>query len=64
MNNFAILCGSAPEGFRQKKIEDMYDFFKSRKEENVICFPNGVSEILLEKILGEVFDKACENDDS
>jgi len=64
LNHFAILCGSAPEGFRQKKLEDMYDFLKSRKEENLICFQNGVSEILLEKILGEAFDKACENDDS
>lgn len=63
MNNFALLCGSSPEGFRQRKIEDMYDSLKSRKEENVICFPNGVSEILLEKILGEVFDKASEDDD-
>lgn len=63
MNHFAILCGSAPEGFRQKKLDDICDFLKDRKEENVICFPNGVSEILLEKLLGEAFDKACINDE-
>ena len=48
MNHYAILCGSAPEGFRQKKLEDMYDFLinpegKKYKPENIIVFSSGIT---------------------
>ncbi len=48
----AILCGSAPNGFFQKKINEMHDFLTSEaggswSEEEITIFPNGVSEAML-----------------
>ena len=52
MTRYALLCGSAPDGFIQKKIDDMYDFLISAdgggwQEQEIMLFPNGVSEALL-----------------
>lgn len=50
LNRYAILLGSAPEDFRQTKIEDMFDFLSSKDGERrggVVAFPNGISEIML-----------------
>ncbi|MBR1722299.1 MAG: hypothetical protein IJ727_07455 [Treponema sp.] len=68
MSQYAILCGSAPEGFRQRKIEYTYDFLiretgKSQEPEDALVLPSGVSELFLEGLLNEVFDKAAEEDD-
>ena len=68
MTCYAILCGSAPKGFRQRKIEYMYDFLisesgRSQAAEDLLVFPNGVNELFLEGLLNEVFDKASEEDD-
>ena len=67
MTCYAILCGSAPEGFRQRKIEYMYDFLiseagRSQETESPLVLPNGVNELFLEGLLNEVFDKASEED--
>lgn len=61
MTKFALLCGSAPEDFRQKKILDMHDFLVSESggfvpERNIVIFPNGVNELMLECTLNNVFD--------
>ena len=67
MPKYAVLCGSAPEGYRQKKLVDMYDFLTSGEggsyeSGSVIVFPNGVNELLLESVLNSVLDEASESD--
>ena len=69
MFHYAILCGSAPEGFQQKKLVAMHDYLTSEaggsvSERNIIIFPNGVPELLLESVLNGVFDSAAEEDSS
>ena len=56
MQRSAILCGSAPDGFTQKKINEMYDFLISKAggswaEEEITIFPNGVTEAMLSFVL-------------
>ena len=53
MTRFAILLGSAPEDFRQKKIEDMFNFLNSKrnKGDSIVTFANGISEMMLELVL-------------
>ena len=58
---YAFLCGSAPEDFRQKKLLDMHDFLISESggfvpERNIVIFPNGVNELMLECTLNNVLD--------
>ena len=52
MTRHAVLCGSAPLGFTQKKINEMHSFLISAEgggwqEKEITVFPNGVSEALL-----------------
>ena len=52
LKKHAVLCGSAPDGFTQKKINGMYDFLTSDAggswaEKDIVIFPNGVSESML-----------------
>ena len=51
MTRHAVLCGSAPLGFNQKKINEMHSFLVSAEsvwqEKEITVFPNGVSEALL-----------------
>ena len=56
MTRLAILCGSAPDGFRQKKINEMHDFLTSEAggfwaEKEITIFPNGVDEAMLSFVL-------------
>ena len=56
---YAVLCGSAPEDFRQKKQVEMHDFLVSAEggswqEDEILEFPNGVHELMLEYALGGV----------
>ncbi len=53
MIQFAILLGDAPEVFRQKKLEDMFDFLDSKrhKGDSIVTFANGISELMLEMVL-------------
>ena len=56
MTRHAILCGSAPDGFTQKKINEMHDFLISEAggswaEKEITIFPNGVSEAMLSFVL-------------
>lgn len=56
MNHYAILCGSAPDGFTQKKINEMHDFLTSETdgfwaEKDIVIFPNGVRETMLSFVL-------------
>ena len=51
MTRHAVLCGSAPLRFTQKKINEMHSFLTSAEgswqEKEITIFPNGVSEALL-----------------
>ena len=52
MTRHAILCGCAPDGFTQKKINEMHDFLTSDfggswAEKEITIFPNGLSEAML-----------------
>ena len=56
MKKHAILCGCAPDGFTQKKINEMHDFLISEAggswaEKEITIFPNGVSEAMLSFVL-------------
>ena len=56
MTRHAILCGSAPDGFTQKKINEMHDFLTSETgdfwaEKEITIFPNGVDEAMLSFVL-------------
>ncbi len=56
MTRHAILCGCAPDGFTQKKINEMHDFLTgeaggSWAEKEIVIFPNGVSEAMLSFVL-------------
>ena len=56
MNRSATLCGCAPDGFTQKKINEMHDFLISEAggswaEKDIVIFPNGVSEATLSFVL-------------
>ena len=70
MNHLAILCGSAPKGFRQKKLEYKYDFLgkgeagKRYEPGSVVVFPSGVSELFLEGLLNDAFENAADAEDA
>ena len=56
MKRHAIICGSAPDGFTQKKINEMHDFLTSEAsgfwaEKEITTFPNGVDEAMLSFVL-------------
>ncbi len=56
MKRYAILCGSAPDGFTQKEINEIHDFLTSEAggfwaEKDIAIFPNGVSETMLSFVL-------------
>lgn len=56
LKKHAILCGSAPDGFTQKKINEMHDFLTSEAggawaEKDIAIFPNGVDEPTLSFVL-------------
>ncbi len=56
MTRSAIICGSAPDGFTQKKINEMHDFLTSNAggswtEKDIVIFPNGVTEAMLTFVL-------------
>ena len=56
MTRRAIFCGSAPDGFTQKKINEMHDFLTSDfggslAEKEIMIFPNGVTEAMLSFVL-------------
>ena len=56
LTRHAILCGSAPDGFTQKKINEMHDFLISEAcgswaEKDIVIFPNGVDEAMLSFVL-------------
>lgn len=56
MSRYAILCGSAPRGFTQKKINEIYDFLTSSSggawaEKEIVFFPNGVDDAMLAFVL-------------
>lgn len=62
MSKYAVIIGEAPEDYLMKKTEEMYDFLRSDKDGsipsgNIIGFPQGVSELMLEAVLNRMFNE-------
>ncbi len=55
----AFLLGAAKEGFRQKKLSRMYETLVADgwAEREIVEFPNGVSELLLEYALNHCMEQ-------
>ena len=65
MTRHAILYGSAPNGFTQKKINSMHDFLTSDEgglwqENDITIFPNGVTEVMLTFVLNRLKSEKIE----
>ena len=56
MIHYALLCGSAPNDFRQKKLEDLHNELLIKDGWHVTAFANGVDELTLEYALNNIFD--------
>ena len=59
MAKYALLCGSAPDGKIQKKIDSMYDSLLSEnggpyEENEIMIFPNGIDEVSLVYVLNNL----------
>ncbi len=59
LKSYALLCGSAPDGLMQKKVDSMYDSLLTenggRFEENeIMIFPNGIDEASLVYVLNNL----------
>ena len=66
MAKYALLCGAAPLGYRQKKIEEKQNSLEKcsdYKPGSVVVFPNGIEELFLESVLNEAFEKVASEDD-
>lgn len=53
---YALLCGSAPDDYRQKKLNDLHNSLLENDGWNVTCMPNGTDEFMLEYALNNVFE--------
>lgn len=56
----AILCGAAPKGMIQKKLDEMYDSLLRENgglfcESEIVIFPNGVTELFFGKCTEQRF---------
>ena len=63
MRRCAILCGSAPEDFRQKRLAAKYDSLADEsgyEPAGIVMFPNDVHELLLESTLNSALDEASD----
>ena len=63
MRRCAILCGSAPEDFRQRKLVAKYDFLVDEggfEPCGIVMFPNGMHELLLESALNNALEEVSD----
>ena len=60
MTRCAFLLGAAKEGYRQKKLSRMYETLVADgwAEREIVEFPNGVSELLLEYALNNCVEQS------
>ena len=56
MTRYALLCGSAPNNYRQKKLDDLHNSLLEKDGWNVTCMANGTDEFMLEYAMNNVFD--------
>ena len=66
LTRHAVLCGSAPLGFTQKKIIEMHSFLVSAEgggwlEKEITIFPNGVCESMLSFVLERLKSQKTDN---
>ena len=57
---YAVLCGSAPDDYRQKKLIEMNDFLTDQKyssvyNRNLYIFSNSINEVMLKLVLNKSF---------
>ena len=62
MAKYVLLCGAAPLGYRQKKIEDMFDSLSEKDGWHVTCMANGTDEFMLEYALNNVLDAYADDE--
>ena len=60
MIRYAVLCGSAPDDYRQKKLIEMNDFLTDQKyssvyNRNLYIFSNSINEVMLKLVLNKSF---------
>lgn len=67
MFRHAVLCGSAPEHFQQKRLIDFHTFLTTKEasflEKDITLFPNGVHELYLESVLNGLLDAASQEEE-
>lgn len=51
-----MLCGSAPNDYRQKKLNDLFNSLIDKDGWHVTCLANGTDELMLEYALNNIFD--------
>lgn len=56
MTRYALLCGSAPKDYRQKKLEDIHNELLNKGDSHVMAFANGIDELMLEYALNNILD--------
>lgn len=57
MTRYALLCGSAPNDYRQKKLDDLHNSLLEKDGWNVTCMANGADEFMLEYALNNVLNE-------
>ena len=56
MTRYALLCGSAPNDYRQKKLNDLFNSLIDKDGWHVTCLVNGIDELMLEYALNNILD--------
>lgn len=64
MTRYALLCGSAPNDYRQKKLNDLFVSLIDKDGWNVTCLANGTDELMLEYALNNILDGNAGDDAS
>lgn len=65
MSKYAFIIGEAPDDYRMKKTEDMYNFFQTKEggsfpKKNIITFPNGINEFMLQTVINNCLKEGTE----
>ena len=55
LTRYALLCGSAPNDYRQKKLDDLHNSLLEKNGWNVTCMANGTDEFMLEYAMNNIF---------
>lgn len=56
MTRYALLCGSAPNDYRQKKLNDLFESLIEKAGCHMTCLANGIDELMLEYAMNNILD--------